>query len=170
MVPTTRYANSEDATIAYQTTGEGPLDLMFMNGWISQIEQLWESPALRRLLERLAAFSRLILFDRRGSGLSDSVGDSYTLEQEAQDALAVLDAAGSERATLLYIWIGRASWRPPRRRSPRANRIPDHVCVHRAHCLGTGLRLGDDGPRIAPSGPKTQSRPGEPPTVPGLLC
>ena len=106
MVPTTRYANSEDATIAYQTTGEGPLDLMFMNGWISQIEQLWESPALRRLLERLAAFSRLILFDRRGSGLSDSVGDSYTLEQEAQDALAVLDAAGSERATLLTYGLG----------------------------------------------------------------
>jgi pimeloyl-ACP methyl ester carboxylesterase len=106
MVPTTRYANSEDATIAYQTTGEGPVDLMFMNGWISQIEQLWESPALRRLLERLAAFSRLILFDRRGSGLSDSVGDSYTLEQEAQDALAVLDAAGSKRATLLTYGLG----------------------------------------------------------------
>ena len=106
MVPTTRYASSGDATIAYQVTGEGPLDLLFMPGWISQVEQLWESPALRRLLERLAAFSRLILFDRRGSGLSDSVGEPYTLEQEARDALAVLDAAGSERAALLTYGLG----------------------------------------------------------------
>ena len=106
MVPTTRYASSGDATIAYQVTGEGPLDLLFMPGWISQVEQLWESPALRRLLERLAVFSRLILFDRRGSGLSDSVGEPYTLEQEARDALAVLDAAGSERAALFTYGLG----------------------------------------------------------------
>jgi class 3 adenylate cyclase/pimeloyl-ACP methyl ester carboxylesterase len=106
MVPTTRYARSGDATIAYQVTGDGGLDLLFMTGWISQIEQLWESPALRRLLERLAVFSRLILFDRRGSGLSDSVGESYTLEQEVCDALAVLDAAGSERAALFTYGLG----------------------------------------------------------------
>jgi class 3 adenylate cyclase/pimeloyl-ACP methyl ester carboxylesterase len=106
MVPTTRYARSGDATIAYQVAGEGLLDLLFMPGWISQIEQLWESPALRRLLERLAVFSRLILFDRRGTGLSGSVGGSHTLEQEARDALAVLDAAGSERAALLTYGLG----------------------------------------------------------------
>jgi class 3 adenylate cyclase len=106
MVPATRYARSGDATIAYQVTGDGVLDLLFMTGWISQVEQLWESPALRRLLERLAVFSRLILFDRRGTGLSDSVGESYTLEQEARDALAVLDAAGSERAALFTYGLG----------------------------------------------------------------
>jgi class 3 adenylate cyclase len=105
-VPTTRYARSGDATIAYQLAGEGPLDLLFLPGWISQIEQLWEASAVRRFLERLAVFSRLILFDRRGSGLSDSVGEPYTLEQEAHDALAVLDAAGSERAALLTYGMG----------------------------------------------------------------
>jgi class 3 adenylate cyclase len=107
MVPKTRYASSGDATIAYQVVGEGSLDLLFMTGWISQVEQLWESPALRRLLERLAVFSRLILFDRRGTGLSDSVvGDSYSLEQEARDALAVLDAVSSERAAVFTYGLG----------------------------------------------------------------
>ena len=111
MVPTTRYARSGDATIAYQVAGEGALDLLFLPGWISQIEQLWEAAAMRRFLERLAVFSRLILFDRRGSGLSDGIGASYTLEHEARDALAVLDAAGSERAALAHLRLGRAGWR-----------------------------------------------------------
>jgi class 3 adenylate cyclase len=106
MVPSTRYARSGDATIAYQVAGEGALDLLFLPGWISQIEQLWEASAMRRFLERLAVFSRLILFDRRGSGLSDSAGEPYTLEQEARDALAVLDAAGSERAALFTYGLG----------------------------------------------------------------
>jgi class 3 adenylate cyclase/pimeloyl-ACP methyl ester carboxylesterase len=96
MTPTTRYARSGESSIAYQVVGEGPLDQVFLPGWISQVEQLWEEPALRRFLERLASFSRLILFDRRGTGLSDRV-----LEQEVRDVLAVLDAAGSERAALL---------------------------------------------------------------------
>ena len=106
MTPLTRYTRSGEASIAYQVTGDGMLDLLFMPGWISQIEQLWESPALRRWLDRLAAFSRLILFDRRGSGLCDSVGESYTLEQEARDALAVLDAVGSERTALFTYGLG----------------------------------------------------------------
>lgn len=106
MLPTTRYARSGEARIAYQVAGEGALDLLFLPGWISQIEQLWEGPAMRRFLERLAVFGRLILFDRRGSGLSDGVGDSYTLEHEARDALAVLDAAGSERAALFTYGLG----------------------------------------------------------------
>ncbi len=106
MLPTTRYARSGEATIAYQVAGEGMLDLLFLPGWISQIEQLWDSSALRRFLERLAVFNRLILFDRRGSGLSDSGGESHSLEQEMQDALAVLDAVGSERAALLTYGLG----------------------------------------------------------------
>jgi class 3 adenylate cyclase len=106
VLPTTRYARSGGATIAYQVAGEGALDLLFLPGWISQIEQLWDASALRRFLERLAVFNRLILFDRRGSGLSDSLGESYTLEQEARDALAVLDAVGSERAALLTYGLG----------------------------------------------------------------
>jgi class 3 adenylate cyclase len=106
MVPTTRYARSGDATIAYQVAGEGALDLLFLPGLISQIEQLWDAAAMRRFLERLTAFNRLILFDRRGSGLSGSVDDSQTLDQEARDALAVLDAAGSERAALFTYGLG----------------------------------------------------------------
>jgi class 3 adenylate cyclase len=106
MAPVTRYTSSGGASIAYQVTGEGHLDLVFMTGWISQVEHLWESTGLRRLLERLSVFGRLILFDRRGTGLSDGVGEPYTLEQEAQDALAVLDAAGSERAALFTYGLG----------------------------------------------------------------
>jgi class 3 adenylate cyclase/pimeloyl-ACP methyl ester carboxylesterase len=105
-LPTTRYVRSGDATIAYQVAGEGALDLLFLPGWISQIEQLWDASAMRRFLDRLAVFNRLILFDRRGSGLSDSVGQSHTLAQEAHDALAVLDAVGSERAALLTYGLG----------------------------------------------------------------
>ena len=144
MAPVTRYARSGEASIAYQVTGDGALDLLFMPGWISQIEQLWESPALRRWLERLAGFSRLILFDRRGSGLSDSVGEAYTLEQEARDALAVLDAVGSERAALFTYGLGGPVGALLAADRPRAGGRADHVRVDRAHCVGSRLRLGDD--------------------------
>jgi pimeloyl-ACP methyl ester carboxylesterase len=106
MAPSTRYAPSGEASIAYQVTGEGALDLLFLPGWISQIEHLWEAPAMRRFLERLAVFNRLILFDRRGTGLSDRTHEEQTLEQDVQDALAVLDAAGSERAALFTYALG----------------------------------------------------------------
>lgn len=101
MIPTTRYARSGDASIAYQVVGEGPLDLLFLTGWVTQIEQLWEAPANRRFLERLTSFGRLILYDSRGTGLSERVLVDYTVEREAGDALAVLDAAGSERAAVV---------------------------------------------------------------------
>jgi class 3 adenylate cyclase/pimeloyl-ACP methyl ester carboxylesterase len=106
MAPVTRYASSGEARIAYSVVGEGGLDLLFLTGWITQIEQLWEAPANRRFLERLAAFGRLILFDSRGTGLSDRVLVEYSVEQEAQDAIAVLDAAGSERAAVLTYAVG----------------------------------------------------------------
>jgi len=106
MAPTTRYARIGDASIAYQVHGEGALDLVFLPGWISHVEHAWEEPALRRFFERLASFSRLILFDRRGTGLSDRAPGEHTLEQEARDAVAVLDAAGSERAALLTYSLG----------------------------------------------------------------
>ena len=106
MVPLTRYASSSEASIAYQVAGEGPLDLLFLPGWISQIEQLWEAPAVRRFLDRLTAFGRVILFDSRGTGLSERVLEAYTLEQEMRDAIAVLDAAGSERTALFTYALG----------------------------------------------------------------
>jgi class 3 adenylate cyclase len=101
---TTQYARSGDASIAYQVIGEGPLDLLFVLPWMTHLEHAWEAPGARRFFERLAAFTRLILFDQRGSGLSDS-GAPYTLEQDAGDALAVLDAAGSERAAVLTLGL-----------------------------------------------------------------
>ncbi len=106
MVPVTRYASSGEASIAYQVAGEGALDILFLPGWISQIEQLWEAPVLRRFLERLTGFGRLILFDSRGTGLSERVLESYSLEQEARDAIAVLDAAESERTALFTYAMG----------------------------------------------------------------
>jgi class 3 adenylate cyclase len=100
--PETRYARSGDVNIAYQVVGDGPFDLVLVLGWISNIELAWEEPHLRRFLDRLASFSRLILFDKRGTGLSDrvSLNDLPTLEQRMDDVRAVMDAAGSGRAAL----------------------------------------------------------------------
>src|SRR5437763_12171552 len=104
--PVTRYARSEGASIAYQVIGEGPLDMLFLTGWITQIEQLWEAPANRRFLERLATFCRLILFDSRGTGLSERVLAEYSVEKEARDAIAVIDADGSKRAAVVTFAVG----------------------------------------------------------------
>src|SRR3984893_4039459 len=101
MAPVTRYARSGEASIAYQVIGDGGLDLLFLTGRLTQLEQLWEAPANRRCLAHLAPFWGVILYDGGGTGLSDRVLVDYTVEQETQDALAVLDAAGSERAALL---------------------------------------------------------------------
>ena len=100
MTPTTRYAKSGDLHIAYQVVGDGPMDLVYVPTWISQIEHLWEEPQVASFFERLASFSRLIMFDRRGSGLSDPVFSAATLEDQMDDVLAVMDAAGSERAAV----------------------------------------------------------------------
>jgi pimeloyl-ACP methyl ester carboxylesterase len=100
--PDTRYAKSGDVNIAYQVVGDGPFDLVYVPGWISNIELMWEEPSHARLLRRLASFSRLILFDKRGTGMSDPVPVDRlpTLEQRMDDVRAVMDAAGSERAAL----------------------------------------------------------------------
>ena len=102
VTPDTRYARSGDLNIAYQVVGEGPFDLVYVPGWISNVELMWEEPAHARLLRRLASFSRLILFDKRGTGMSDSVPLDRlpTLEQRMDDVRAVMDAAGSERAAI----------------------------------------------------------------------
>ncbi|MFL5951212.1 MAG: adenylate/guanylate cyclase domain-containing protein [Gaiellaceae bacterium] len=102
MTPETRYAQSGDVNIAYQVTGEGTRDLVYVPGWVSNVEMMWEEPAMARFLDRLASFSRLILFDKRGTGLSDRVSNNElpTLEQRMDDVRAVLAAVGSERAAL----------------------------------------------------------------------
>ncbi len=96
------YARSGDVNIAYQVTGDGPRDLVYVPGWVSNIDVMWEDPGLARFLRRLASFARLITFDKRGTGLSDSVSvdELPTLEVRMDDLRAVMDAAGSEKATL----------------------------------------------------------------------
>ena len=101
MQPETRYVTSGDVNIAYQVVGDGPRDLVLVPGWVSNIEVFWEEPHLVRFLQRLATFSRLILFDKRGTGLSDRVPDMPTLETRMDDVRAVMEAIGSERAALL---------------------------------------------------------------------
>ena len=110
MTPETRYAKSGDIHIAYQVAGEGPVDLVFVAGWITHLELAWEDPVTGRFLRRLASFSRLILFDKRGIGLSDRlpVNELPILEERMDDVRAVMDAAGSERAALLGVSEGGA--------------------------------------------------------------
>ncbi|RBY85671.1 adenylate/guanylate cyclase domain-containing protein [Blastococcus sp. TF02A-30] len=138
MLPSTRYARSGELSIAYQVVGDGPLDLVAAPGFISHLDWNWQEPALRRFLQRLAEFSRLILFDKRGTGLSDPVPGPATLEERTDDLRAVMDAAGSERAALLGVSEGGAmamlfaAQHPERTRAlvlygayPRIVRAPD---------------------------------------------
>ena len=105
MSPEIRYADSGGINIAYSVLGEGPLDLLFVGGALTNLAVLWEEPNYRRFCERLASFARLILFDKRGMGLSERV-QIGTLEERMDDVRAVMDAAGSERAALLGVSEG----------------------------------------------------------------
>jgi class 3 adenylate cyclase len=104
----TGYARSGDLSIAYQVVGSGDLDLVVAPGFVSHLDWAWEEPSLRRFLERLGTFSRLILFDKRGTGLSDPVPDVAILEERVDDLRAVLDAVGSRQAAVLGISEGGA--------------------------------------------------------------
>jgi pimeloyl-ACP methyl ester carboxylesterase/DNA-binding winged helix-turn-helix (wHTH) protein len=107
-LPETMYASSGDVNIAYQVVGDAPLDLVFVMGWVSHLEYCWREPSFARFLLRLASFSRLILFDKRGTGLSDRVPINQlpTLEQRMDDVRAVMNAVGSERAALCGVSEG----------------------------------------------------------------
>jgi class 3 adenylate cyclase len=100
MPPETRYAKSGDVNIAYQVVGEGSFDLVLVHGFISHLELDWQEPRMAHFLERLASFSRLILFDKRGTGLSDRPGGLPDLETRMGDVQAVMDAVGCQRAAL----------------------------------------------------------------------
>ena len=99
--PKTRYAKSGDVHIAYQVVGDGRLDLVYAPPWIGNMELIWEEPSCARFLKRLASFSRLILFDKRGTGSSDRAVEIPILEQQIDDLISVMDSVGSERAALL---------------------------------------------------------------------
>ncbi len=104
--PPVHYARNGDVSIAYSVRGEGPHDLAFVNGFVGHLEAMWELPAARQFFERLAGFSRLILWDKREQGLSDRLGQPPTLEQGMDDLRCVLDAAGSEKAALFGLSEG----------------------------------------------------------------
>src|SRR3954463_3665693 len=101
MAPAARYAKSADTNIAYVTHGDGPLDLIWVPTWISQCEHLFEEPSIAAAFDRIGSFARGIGFDRRGSGLSDPMMGAPTLEEQMDDVLAVMEAAGSERAAVV---------------------------------------------------------------------
>jgi len=98
--PKTCYAKSADISIAYQVTGDGPIDLVRVPGWVSNVDYDWEYPPQARLIERFSQFTRFIRFDKRGTGLSDREVGYPTLEQRMEDVHAVMDAVGSQRAVL----------------------------------------------------------------------
>ena len=106
--PTVRYARSDGVNIAYEVVGSGPRDVVFVMGWVSHLEYFWNEPSFARFLNRLASNARLILFDKRGTGLSDPVPVSElpSLEQRLDDVRAVMEAAGSERAVLMGVSEG----------------------------------------------------------------
>lgn len=107
--PETRYAKTADGVhIAYQVVGHGPVDMVFVMGWVTNIEVMWDEPGFARLLDRLATFSRLIVFDKRGVGLSDRVPEERLpdLETRMDDVRAVMDAVGSERAVVFGVSEG----------------------------------------------------------------
>ena len=105
-IPSTHYVKSDDVHIAYQVIGEGPFDLLFVPGFVSNIEAIWQSPEQSAFFRRLASFSRLILFDKRGTGMSDRGSQIFTLEQRMHDVQAILDAVGSKQTALFGISEG----------------------------------------------------------------
>src|ERR1700674_68509 len=106
MPPQTHYARSGDVNIAYQVVGDGPLDLVFVPGFVSHLDLLWADPRIARFLEKLPSFSRLIMFDKRGTGLSDPVAAPAPLEDRMDDVRAVMDAARSQHAALFGLSEG----------------------------------------------------------------
>jgi DNA-binding SARP family transcriptional activator len=109
----TRYAHNGEVGLAYQTLGDGPLDIVFVPGFISHVEAAWEDPTYASFMRRLARDARLVIFDKRGTGLSDAVVEWPTLAQRVDDMTAVMDAAGSERAVVFGVSEGGPMGRVP---------------------------------------------------------
>jgi pimeloyl-ACP methyl ester carboxylesterase/DNA-binding CsgD family transcriptional regulator len=106
MRPQTRYAKSGAVNIAYQVVGEGPTDLVLFPGFVSHVEVAWEQPLLAHFLNRLASFSRLVVFDKRGTGMSDPASGAPTMEERMDDIRAVMDAVGLQRAAVMGVSEG----------------------------------------------------------------
>ncbi|HZU60872.1 MAG TPA: adenylate/guanylate cyclase domain-containing protein [Solirubrobacteraceae bacterium] len=174
MGPETRYTRSGDLHIAYQVVGEGPTDLVWVPGWISNIDHYWTEPTIARYFNRLASFSRLILFDRRGTGLSDPVPRAPTLEEQMDDVVAVMNAAGSEQAAVYAQLEGGAmaalfaATHPERTRAlvlyeamPRMSWAPDYEWAVRTEERHQAVLKNDwgDGSRILALAPTAAANP-----------
>src|SRR5512145_1590079 len=103
MLPETRYAKTGNVHIAYEVFGKGPVDIVLIPGFVSHIENYWDEPNFARWLRRLGSFSRVVMFDKRGTGLSDAVTDLPSMDERMDDVRAVLDAVNIETATLFGI-------------------------------------------------------------------
>src|SRR5438128_12400119 len=96
----TRYALNGDVHIAYATIGDGPMDVLYVPTWMSVFELYWDQPKIAAFFNRIAEFARVIVFDRRGAGLSDPLQGDPTLEEQMDDVIAVLDAVGADRVSV----------------------------------------------------------------------
>lgn len=104
--PQTQYVRSGDIHLAYQVLGDGPRTILYIGGFLSHLEVMWEEPQLARFMRRLSQFSRVILFDKRGIGLSDRVGSPPSVEDTMEDILVILNAVGCEQAALMTVSEG----------------------------------------------------------------
>src|SRR5947207_4450617 len=105
-IPATHYVKSDDVHIAYQVIGNGPRDLLFVPGFVSNVEAVWQSPERASFFRRLATFARVVMFDKRGTGMSDRGSQIFTLEQRMHDVQTILNEVGSDRAALFGISEG----------------------------------------------------------------
>src|SRR5687767_1515473 len=172
MPPRTRYVRARDGvSIAYQVVGDGERAIVFVPQTFSAIEALWEHPTVARFFERLGGLGRVILYDRRGTGMSDRIGGTATLEEQVDDVRAVMDAAGAQRADLIAIMEGGpmamlfAATAPERVRSltlyaafARSVRADDYPAAWTAEERAESMRVmverwgdGDLAARLAPS-------------------
>jgi pimeloyl-ACP methyl ester carboxylesterase/DNA-binding CsgD family transcriptional regulator len=122
VVGSVQYAHNEGSAIAYQVTGDADLDLVLVPGFVSHLDLAWDEPHFARFLRKLSSFSRLIRFDKRGTGLSDPAEGACTFEQETANMLSVLDAAGARRPVLFGVAVGAAICMSLARRSPERTR------------------------------------------------
>ena len=139
------YVKSGEVHIAYQVLGSDPVDLLVVPGFVSHLEQIWEGPGVSNAYHRLASFSRLILFDKRGVGLSDRVGYPPTLEHTVDDARSVMDAVGSKHAVLFGLLRWRSKQPVVFRYLPGASLRAYPVWDDGKRITCTGLSLGADG-------------------------
>ena len=140
MPPETRYARTTDGThVAYQVHGDGPIDILVLRAWHSNLDHEWEEPILAGIYRRLGSLGRVIRLDRRGTGLSDRIDPSAppTLEHRIDDMRAVLDAASSERVVLVGLAHGAALCACSRRRTPNG---PPDSCSGRRRRRWSGAR------------------------------